>query len=62
MRKLFPNDGDNNLSMYKGNMSVLEDPDNVLLKTIKITKNLFSLTERLPKPKYRKNANYTTLQ
>jgi hypothetical protein len=61
MRKLFPNDGENNLSMYKANINILEDTDHVLLKTIKITKNLFSLTERLPKPKYRKNANYTTL-
>lgn len=59
MRKLFPDDGEN--AIYKTNLSTTEDNDNVLLKTIKITKNLFSLTERLPKPKYRKNVNYTTL-
>lgn len=59
MKKLFPNDLENDI--YKTNASMLEDNDNILLKTIKITKNLFSLTERLPKPKYRKNANYTTL-
>lgn len=34
--------------------------NSALLKTIKISKNLFSLTERLPKPKYRKNINYST--
>lgn len=33
--------------------------DNMLLKTIKVTKNLFSLTERLPMAKYR---NYSTIQ
>ena len=33
------------------------DSENVLLKTIKISKNLFSLTERLPKPRY-KGGNY----
>lgn len=35
--------------------------DTKLLKTIKITKNLFSLTERLPKAKYRQNHNYSVM-
>lgn len=48
MRKLFPNDGEN--AIYKTLASTQDDNnDNALLKTIKITKNLFSLTERLPK-------------
>lgn len=34
----------------------------ILLKTIKVGKNLFSLTERLPKPKYnRQHQNFSTL-
>ena len=39
--------------------TVTEDSENVLLKTIKISKNLFSLTDRLPKPRY--VGNYSTI-
>ena len=33
------------------------DDNAPLLKTIRISRNLFSLTERLPKPKYRGRSN-----
>jgi hypothetical protein len=43
-------------------MSTTIQQDNVLLQTIKITNNLFSVTERLPKPKYkRSHGNYSTM-
>lgn len=41
--------------------TTMEGGEGALLKTIKISNNLFSVTERLPKPKYRKEMNYSTI-
>ena len=46
IKKFFPNETNNS--------NVEEAPNNeALLKTIRLSKNIFSLTERLPKAKYR---------
>jgi hypothetical protein len=42
-----PNSGDDQLG------------NEIMLKTIRLSKNMFSLTERLPKPKYRSPKAYS---
>jgi hypothetical protein len=39
------------------NVADIDQENQALLKTIRISRNLFSLTERLPKPKYRGRSN-----
>jgi hypothetical protein len=47
VKKFFPDDTQ---SMSMPNMDVENE---IMLKTIRLSKNMFSLTERLPKAKYR---------
>jgi hypothetical protein len=58
IRKYFPSEAD---LIFESVSGLPQPTQNALLKTIKISKNLFSLTERLPKPKYRSKINYSSL-
>ena len=59
-KRYFPDEYSKIMGKYMNDTS-----NDQLLRTIKISNNLFSLTERLPKPKYRNikqaNMNYSTL-
>jgi len=47
VKKFFPED------TQSMSMPNLEGENEIMLKTIRLSKNIFSLTERLPKAKYR---------
>jgi NIMA (never in mitosis gene a)-related kinase 1/4/5 len=47
IKKFFPEDGNSALG------APIDNINEALLKTIRLSKNIFSLTERLPKAKYR---------
>ena len=48
MKKFFPEDVSGSTAAQSE-----DNPQEILLKTIRLSKNIFSLTERLPKAKYR---------
>ena len=47
VKKFFPED------TQSMTLPTTEDANEIMLKTIRLSKNIFSLTERLPKAKYR---------
>jgi hypothetical protein len=48
-KKFFPEE--------RNKLEEIDENNAMLLRTIRISRNLFSLTERLPKNKYRNNSN-----
>jgi len=49
IKKFFPDD----LQSLSVQITTTEEAKEIMLKTIRLSKNIFSLTERLPKAKYR---------